>query len=575
MFSEVFPIAWSEFHFLRPQFFWAFIPIGLVFILGILGIRDEVKWQKIISPHLRPYMIRKGTKRVKVIMQILQFLTFSVVVIALAGPTWKKVELPGKTLESPLVILLDLSQSMMAVDVQPNRLERAKFKIQDFIEADPEARVALVGYAGTAHTIVPLSNDYKIIKTHIENLSPKVMPFRGSDLKKALALADTLLSVTEAPGRVLLFTDDFNDSHFNLFQAFTRDKNLSVDIIPVNTPSGGEVPAYVGLGSLKDGGEPVYSSLNKQVLAQINSLEKVTAHKLTLDKSDIELIAKTTRENLEFTQKPDQKEDDWQDFGLLFLVPAVVLILFWFRKGWVLYMITGVFVLGSCQENGSTRTFKDLWYTRDYQGQQLSKKGDYKAAAEVFQDPLRKGVAYFKDGDYDNAILEFSKDTSSIGAYNLGLAYYKNGDYASAMLAFGQALEMNPDMQAAADSYSKLENILQGSSEANLAEAQEKKEKGEAKNERNNSPEDLSGGGQEATKKDMEKERLEETVNTDIRKGKELDEVPQNLQAGSEKGNQKVLLRKLDDDPARFLMKKFEYEAKRKNLKPNPDEKPW
>ncbi len=574
MLHDVFPISWSDFHFIRPQFLWALIPVALVFLMGILSIREDVKWKKIIAPHLRPYVIGKGRTGIKVTMQIVQFLAFCIGVIALAGPTWKKVELPGKTLESPLVILLDLSQSMMASDMQPNRLERAKFKIQDLLKANPGARVALVGFAGTAHTIVPLSDDYRIINTHIENLSPKVMPFRGSDLRKAFALADTLLSVTEAPGRVLLFTDEIEDADFNLFQAFIRDKNRTVDVMPMSTAMGSEVPAYSGRGSLMDGGKAVNSKLNKEALSKINSLEQVTVHQLTLDQSDVDLIAKTTRENLEFTEKPEKKEDDWRDFGILFLIPVVAIVLLWIRKGWVLYSTLGVLILSSCHSD-SSRTFEDLWFTRDYQGQRLSDKGDYAAAADAYQDPLRKGVAYFKAADYDDAILEFSKDTSSLGAYNLGLAYYKNGDYASAMLAFGQAAEMDPNMQAAQDGYSKLERVLQETSEASMAEAQESKEKGKARNEENKSMEDLSGGGQEATKQDMEKERLEETVNTDIRKGKEMDEVPDDFESGSEQNNQKVLMRKIDDDPARFLMKKFEFEVKRKNMKPNANEKPW
>jgi Ca-activated chloride channel family protein len=82
---------------------------------------------------------------------------------SLAGPTWKKIELPGQELETPLVILLDLSQSMLSDDLQPNRLERAKFKISDLVGHHPQARAALIGFAGTAHTIVPLTRDYEII----------------------------------------------------------------------------------------------------------------------------------------------------------------------------------------------------------------------------------------------------------------------------------------------------------------------------------------------------------------------------------------------------------------------------
>ena len=97
----------------------------------------------------------------------------------------------------------------------------------------------------------------------------------------------------------------------------------------------------------------------------------------------------------------------------------------------------------------------------------------------------------------------------------------------------------------------------------------------DAENEENKSPEDLSGGGQEATKEQMEQKRLEETVNTDIRKGKELDEVPEDFESGKQNTSQKVLMRKVDDDPALFLKRKFQYQVKKENIKPLKNADKW
>ena len=129
--SEYFDIDWNAFHFLRPDFLWLLAPLVLVLILGLAGIRDQATWKKYIAPHLRPYMIQKGNEWIRGYMQVLAFLILSIAVLGLAGPTWNKIELPEKILETPLIIALDLSQSMMATDLQPNRLERAKFKIND------------------------------------------------------------------------------------------------------------------------------------------------------------------------------------------------------------------------------------------------------------------------------------------------------------------------------------------------------------------------------------------------------------------------------------------------------------
>jgi Ca-activated chloride channel family protein len=117
--------------------------------------------------------------------------------------------------------------------------------------------------------------------------------------------------------------------------------------------------------------------------------------------------------------------------------------------------------------------------------------------------------------------------------------------------------------------------MMGGADDVDPEEAQEKKPAGEAQNEQNKGPEDLSGGGQKATKEDMEQERKEETVNTDVRKGKELEEVPENFEAGEADNSQKVLMRKVDDDPSLFLKRKFAHEVKVKKMKPKKGLKKW
>jgi Ca-activated chloride channel family protein len=162
-----------------------------------------------------------------------------------------------------------------------------------------------------------------------------------------------------------------------------------------------------------------------------------------------------------------------------------------------------------------------------------------------------------------------------MGAYNLGLAYFQNGDYAAAELAFGKAVEMDPDMGDAEANRLMARQILSGMSEADPEDIEEAAPEEAAQNTQNTSPEDLSGGGQEATEEDMKKERLEETVSTDIRKGKELEELPDDFEMGQQDNSQKVLMRKVDDDPALFLKRKFAHQVKTKNMKPKAENQEW
>ncbi|MDG3583880.1 VWA domain-containing protein [Galbibacter pacificus] len=572
MYKDLLPINWSDFHFLRPQFLWLMVPVIVLIIISLLSMRQELKWKKIIAPHLRAYVISKGSNAIKIWMHIVLLIAFLFGIMGLSGPTWKKIELPGQKLETPMVVLLDLSQSMMSEDIQPNRLERAKFKIKDLIKYNPRARMALIGFAGTAHTIVPLTKDYKIINSHIEGLKPSVMPYPGSDLQAALKLGDSLTQVTKAPGTIVVFSDDFGEKERAILNTFVQNSKNKVVILAMNTPSGANVKDIRGREVKNSKGEVVRSYLDNNVMASMNAIEGITVQPLTLDDSDVEVIAKTIKENLVFIEKKQEKENDWRDLGLLAVIPMAFFMLLWFRRGWVLYTLVFLF-LTSCSGEGTS--FKDVWFTPDYQGQRLSDKNNFEDAAKTYTDPMRKGVAYFKAGDYEKAVDEFSMDTTAMGAYNLGLAYFKNGDYEAAAFAFNQAVEKDPSLENAKENQQQLMRLLPQTDGMTPDNAQEAAPDKRAKNKQNNSMEDLSGGGQEATKKDMEKQRLEEDVASNIHKGKELNEVPDNIEASIQKQNNNLLMRKVDDDPSIFLQKKFRYQVKKYNIKPTGNETAW
>ena len=540
---------WEDFHFLRSAILWLLLPAVLIAVISLLTLRETLSWKKAIAPHLRKFVITKGSEGKRKWMQLFLTLFLSIAIIGAAGPTWKKIEVPGKTLETPLIIILNLSESMLETDISPNRLERAKFKIVDLLDADPGARIALVGYSGSAHTIIPLTRDYSIIKSHISSLSPSIIPIKGANLKEALLLADTLLVNITAPGNIFLYSDDFSDEVINDLQTFSSSHNHGITVIPIINSN---------------------NTNNSESLRKLESVDNLGVANITLDKSDVELLAKNIRDNLQFKDKDIEKEDEWQDEGLWFVLPFALFLLMWFRKGWVIYSIFFILLTTSCN---NVNSFKDLWVTHDYQAQKAYDNGDFETAANLFEDCVHKGVAYFRSSDYNKAIDEFSKDTTAAGAYNLGLAYYKNGDYASAALAFGQATKLDPEMENAAANMELMDQLIDAKNSVSLDDAEEAENTQPEKNVENKDMEDLSGGGQEATEEDMEKERKEETVSTDIRKGKELEEVPDNFEAGKSDESQKVMMRKVDDDPSIFLQRKFKYQIKQREINNNPDKK--
>lgn len=574
-------IDWEKFHFLRPDYIWLAIPLAIIILLGVLAYSEKTSWKKYISLHLRPYVIEKGTAWKSRLIHVSLFLLFGFAFIGFLGPTWEEVKQPTKKLESQLVIALDLSQSMMVTDVSPTRLERAKFKIQDFLEANPRAETALQVFAASTHTVVPFTTDYKIILDHLDGLKPSMMPKRGTGFDNLFAKLDSTFVNNQAEGKILLFTDDLEGINIQQVSAFMQQNNVLLYVYPMATMSGGHVPSFYNHKvALKSQGKIVTSQLNQAVEDNLKSIENVHVLDMSLDNSDVKILAEDISDHLVFEEKPKDDEENWQDNGYWLIIPVIILFTFSFRKGWAIYSLLVLVCFSSCMEDSKEdalekKSFKDLWYSKAYQGQQAYDKGDYAVAAKLYEDPLHQGVSYFKQGDYLSAKTAFEKDSSNTGMYNLGLTYAKLGNLEKSQEIFESLVEKDPNFGEAQNNLNQVNKALASMESSVPEDAQLNEEKPNAKNKQNKSPEDLSGGGQEATKKDMEKQRLEEETTTDKRKGKELDELPDDFKSGDGGVPKNVLMRKVDDDPALFLTKKFKYQIKKKQVSAEETSNSW
>ena len=561
-------IDWEKFHFLREEYLWIAIPAIIIILIGVFFFSESNSWKKKIAPHLRPFVIVKGTEWKSRWMHFSVLIMFAFGFIAFMGPSWDQIKAPTKKIKSQLVIALDLSQSMLAEDISPNRLERAKFKIKDLLDANPRAETSLLVFSGSTHTVIPFTTDYKLILDQIDGLKPSMMPVKGTSFKGLFSKLDSMFVENKAKGRVLLITDDFEDLSLELASSFLQDNNVELYLYPFATQSGGKIPSFNET-----------SSLDIQKLNSIAAIEKASVLEITLDDSDVKDLSKLISDELVFEDKGDEEEENWKDNGFWFIIPLAFIFLFSFRKGWALNVLIISFSLTSCstenKKKASDFQFADLWYTKEYQAQKQYDLKNYSQAAQEFEDPMRKGVAYYKAGDLISAKTAFEKDSTTQGLYNLGLVYAKLGQLDKSKELFEKVLQKDPSNQNAA---SNLQHIIAAKEELNNLKPEDAvldESVNKAKNEQNKSPEDLSGGGQEATKKDMEKERLEENVETDTRKGKELEELPDDFKSGKGDLPKNILMRKVDDDPALFLKRKFKYQIKKKQVEAETNIKKW
>ena len=174
------------FHFLRPDWFYALIPALLLFLLMRYRHSQHTKWERAIEPHLLQHILDNPNKQVSRSPLSLILIAWLLATMALAGPVWRETPQPVHEREDALVIIFDLSRSMLATDVKPDRLVRAKRKLIDLLELRDEGVTALIVFAGDAHTVSPLTDDTNTITAMIPALSPDIVPAPGSRLTSAL-----------------------------------------------------------------------------------------------------------------------------------------------------------------------------------------------------------------------------------------------------------------------------------------------------------------------------------------------------------------------------------------------------
>jgi len=573
-----------NFHFLRPEWLWLLLLIIPILILFFFKTKEKEGWRQSISKHLLPHLIIPGDKISKW-PKIFLLLVSIIMVLSIAGPSWEKIDKPGVQMKSALVIVLDLSRSMLVEDIQPNRLERAKQKISDLFEERPGTRTALIGFAGTAHVVLHFTTDYNAINYQLESLSPKVMPVQGTDLKSAIILADSLLAPIEAPSTVLIITDGIEFSELEYLKSSQPQRKNKIEFMALGTPSGGLISLGKGRYQKDKSGRNVTAALVIQSLKELASIKNINVTTLTLDNSDVQILADNIRKNLLFIKDPDFSDEDWEDGGKWLLFPVALIALFWFRRGWMVqWMFLISILIYGC--NGDTSIdeettsiepdkfqFADLWFTNDQQGQRLYDKGDFFQAAEKYDDLMRRGVSYYRAGEFDKAKSVFALINSPQGYYNLGMAYAETGNLLAAKEAFSQALELYPDYEEAKENLEEIEKLIPKKKKIQLQEIYDTDSKQQEQSQGLDQKEDKEGdeGQQDG---EGEKSQPGESGSTQQQDKDDMMFFNEDVPLSKEEAKD-IVLRQLSSDPAVFLKRKFLYQFYKLKDKPKPPEKTW
>ncbi len=526
-------------NFAHPRilfFIWAAAPLILLFVWGM------VRRKRL----LEGYAEGDGLSRIagtasagrRYARAVLVVAAFILMVVALAGPRygyhWEKVERKGVD----LIVALDCSASMLAEDVKPSRLVRAKREIVDLLGMLTGDRVGLVAFAGNAFLQCPLTLDTKAFKIFLDALSPDFLPKGGTNLGAAVNTAVSAFKKSaDADKAIILITDGESTTGPDPVSAarVASEKDIRIFSIGVGGGEGAPVPGEQGHFKKDEAGNIVLSRLDEKTLKEMASLTggayvRSVAGDMDLDTIYHEQIKQTMEETTLKSGKKRVWENRFQWFLVLSFLCLAAEMLVPVRKA--LPVIAAAVLAVSLAAPARA----DSLYESVKQGKSAYQDGQYEKALKHFIDAQLKdpenpflyyniGNAYYKNQEFVEAATQYKSALEQAGEkgneslkkdilYNLGNTSFKQGDFKGAIEYYEKVLKIDENDRQAEDNLELAQKALKRQKERQQKQKQRQKQQRQDRQDKQKKQEKEASGDrqkqQDSAGKDNGRKRAEQ-----------------------------------------------------------------
>lgn len=456
-------------HWQRPLFL-VILP-AIIWLMWKLWHTHQINgvWQKIIPINFQPWLLSGTSAQESALPKIILTMAVLLAFLALLGPSWQHIEQPPLKVDSPLVIVLDLTPKMLANDIPPSRLQSAKRKVLDIVKARKDAQTAVIVYSNTAHILVPLSDDQATIANLLAYISPEIMPSIGQRADLAIAKAIKLLANTQQinEGQILLVTTSLSDAEQTAINQLLANHPIALNILGVGTSQGAPIASSTG-GFIKDSkGQIILPKLEATTLKNFAYSNKGHYSTITLNNNDIQTLDLSNVKNNKrhFVDTEKRTTDYWQDQGYWLLLPLLALAALAARKGWLCCL--PLLLLALPPQSAKASEWQKLWLNNDQQGQHLLQEHKPKEAAKRFQNKQWQGYSFYEDKDYSRAEQIFANETSADGIYNYANSLARQGKYQEAIAQWNKAINAKPNFTQAIKNKQLVEALLKKQQQQN------------------------------------------------------------------------------------------------------------
>jgi len=471
-------------HFIRPEWLLGLLPLILLSALFWRRHQQQSAWKQYIAPHLSPMLISDSLEQGRKPKWMLAC-CWLIAVLALSGPAITKQNLPVFATEQGRVLVMDMSYSMYATDLSPNRLSHARFRATDLLSEIKEGETGLIAYAGDAFTISPLTRDNATLLNLLPTLTPDIMPSRGSNLSAAITLAEQLLAQGgHITGDIILMTDGVSDDQFNQVYNQLKNSRYRLSILAFGSQNGAPIKLADGQLMRDSSNEVVVAKTDIRLLQKLAKRGAGVVIPTQADGSDIKQLSQWLAEDGQ-AKATELEGESWQDLGPYLAILLLLPMLFSFKHGilpnivlptaWLpLAGLIGLLTVGSTYSPCvSASVWDDLWLTKDQQAQQAFEQGDYQQAAKKFSASNWQASAHYKAQDYQKALEGFELDDTAEGLYNQANSLMQLSNLPEAIKRYQNALSLQPDFTEAQENLALAEELLKQQSQSDQQNGQQ------------------------------------------------------------------------------------------------------
>ncbi|MBR5154780.1 MAG: hypothetical protein IKW58_03555 [Alphaproteobacteria bacterium] len=483
----------SNFHFLRP---WGLLFLILPLLLRIKKIKPKSgasSWEDICDEHLLNFLLVEKTNAKKISLTKFIYVGLIFASIALAGPSWKKIEVPSFDIENPNIFVLSLTQDMLLDDISPSRLERSKFMISDLAQSVKQGQFGLEVYTVEPYMITPITDDINLIANLLPQITPNIVPDHGDRLDRAIDYAVVnFKNANYLSGNIILIASDIGQRFDKAIESVekARKQGYNVNIIDAS---------YSGNDKLKmlaDKGNGLYIKLiTNDISPLVKKISEVNDEKMKL--------------SLNF-------RSTFEDFGYYLLIIPLLSILIFFRRG----ILVLAFVIVSLEANAG------VWLNDNQEGLKLFREEKYDDALSKFKDKLWRSITFYRLDKLEDALKEIDDKDSEISLYNKGVILAKLCKYNEAKNIFDKVVSLYPDNEDAKYNKKILDDLFEeAKKDPKVLSCDDNQQQNQQQNQPQNNKE--------------QKEDKEEKQNSSDKNENKSNEEQQNKQEDNKKDNNK------------------------------------